>query len=521
MKTLPLVLALLSAGLLPASAAFAAPPAPAGQAARAHPAQDPFAPVYIVSSRKTYENIRTLVRNPAARRDGLGNELVVSETRAHMLDAVSGVIHQRELRCGGYFAFATRAEADRFIANDRSAFAVRALAISYTIDNGATVNPWLPQAGESGIYDTINTLSAYKNRYYASSYGKSAAEWIKSRWDTLAAGRSDVTTELFTACSNCSIQPSVILTIQGNELPDEVVVLGAHLDSINQSSGSNPEMVAPGADDDASGVATLTETLRIALASGWKPQRTVKFMAYTGEEVGLRGSNAIAQQFKASGVNVVGALQLDMTEYQVGAPEDMQLVTDYSNASLKLFFNRLFDAYLAPMGLRRGTITCGYGCSDHASWTSAGYPAAMMFEAGDMSGANTPAFRGYNPNIHTTGDTLSFLGDAAAHSVKFVQFALAFAGEVGKTSATTPANAPPVADFRVRVVRRVAGFGDRSSDSDGTIVAHAWNFGDGTSSTMTSPTHAYAAAGTYDVTLTVTDDEGATASKTQAVTIVR
>src|SRR6476469_5507984 len=111
MKTLPLVLALLSAGLLPAPAAFAAPPAPTGQAARAHPAQDPFAPVYIVSSRKTYENIRTLVRNPASRRDGLGNELVVSETRAHMLDAVSGVIHQRELRCGGYFAFATRAEA--------------------------------------------------------------------------------------------------------------------------------------------------------------------------------------------------------------------------------------------------------------------------------------------------------------------------------------------------------------------------------------------------------------------------
>ena len=69
-------------------------------------------------------------------------------------------------------------------------------------------------------------------------------------------------------------------------------------------------MVAPGSDD-ATGVATLTETLRIALASGWKPKRTVKFMAYAAEEVGLRGSNAIAQQFKANGVNVVGVLQLD------------------------------------------------------------------------------------------------------------------------------------------------------------------------------------------------------------------
>ena len=520
MKALPVVLALLSAAFVPTHAVFAANAAAQSQRP-AHATEDPFAPVYIVTSRKTFENVRALVRDPASRRDSLGNELVVSETKAHMLDAVSGVIHQRELRCGGYFAFPSRQAADAFIANDRSALAARSLAISYTIDNAATVDPWLPQAGESGIYDTINTLQSYKNRYYASSYGKSAAEWIKSRWESLAAGRSDVTTELFTGCTNCSTQPSVILTIQGNELANEVVVLGAHLDSINDSGGGNPEMVAPGADDDASGVATLTEALRIALASGWKPQRTVKFMGYAAEEVGLYGSEAIAQQFKANGVNVVGALQLDMTEDQVGAPEDMQLVTDYSNASLKQFFNSLFDAYLAPMGLRRGTITCGYGCSDHASWTSAGYPAAMMFEAGDNSGANTPAFRGYNPKIHTTGDTLTFLGESAEHSVKFAQFALAFAGEVGKTSSTGPTNAPPVANFRSRTVRRIAAFTDRSSDSDGSIVSRSWNFGDGKGSTMTSPTHAYSAAGTYNVTLTVTDDDGATASKTSAVTIVR
>jgi leucyl aminopeptidase len=348
MKSLPVVLALLSAGLLPAPAAFAAP----AHAAVAHPVQDAMAPVFIVTSRKTFDTIHALVRNPASRRDSLGNELVVSEAKTHMLDAVSEAIHRREKRCGGFFAFATRAEADRFIADDRSALAARSLAVSYTIDNAATVDPWLPQASEAGIHDTIDTLQSYRNRYYASSYGKAAAEWIRDRWESLAAGRGDVTTELFTGCTNCSTQPSVILTIRGNELPDEVVVLGAHLDSINGSAGGNPEQVAPGADDDASGIATLTETLRIALASGWKPQRTVKFMAYAAEEAGLRGSNAIARQFKADGVNVVGALQLDMTEYKAGTPEDMQLITDYSNAGLQRFFISLFDAYLAPMRLR-------------------------------------------------------------------------------------------------------------------------------------------------------------------------
>ena len=71
-------------------------------------------------------------------------------------------------------------------------------------------------------------------------------------------------------------------------------------------------MNAPGADDDGSGIATLTEILRIAMANGWKPKRTIKFMGYAAEEVGLRGSAAIAADFKAQGVNVVGVMQFDM-----------------------------------------------------------------------------------------------------------------------------------------------------------------------------------------------------------------
>src|SRR3546814_4077168 len=146
------------------------------------------------------------------------------------------------------------------------------------VDNRSTVDYWLPQVRESRIRDTIAHLSSYQNRYYASPAGKASAEWIRDSWAALAAGRSDVTTELFTACATCSTQPSVVLTIEGTTLREEVVVLGAHLDSINAYGGGSPGQAAPGADDDASGIAVLTETLRIALASGWRPQRTVKFM---------------------------------------------------------------------------------------------------------------------------------------------------------------------------------------------------------------------------------------------------
>lgn len=387
---------------------------------------DPFAPVYIVTSRKTYDGIRSFARNATTRRDSTGAVLVVSEIKAHQLGEISGYIHEREMRCGGYFAFKSREQADGFITSDRAAAAMQAsLAANYSIDNSATVDPWLLQVSESNIYNTINHLSGYQNRYFASSTGRSSAEWIRTTWQGLAAGRSDVTSELFTACGNCSSQPSVILTIQGAELPDEIVVLGGHLDSINGSGGGSTLQRAPGADDDASGIATLTEVIRISMATGWRPKRTVKFMGYAAEEVGLRGSRAIAEAFRAGNANVVGALQLDMTNYKSGPVEDMQLVTDYSNADTQAFLVALFDRYLAPSGLTRGTHTCGYACSDHASWTSAGYPSAMMFEAGDVGG--------YFPYIHTTGDTLANMGESAQHSVKFAQLALAFLGEMGKT----------------------------------------------------------------------------------------
>ncbi|MBK8122036.1 MAG: pre-peptidase C-terminal domain-containing protein [Dokdonella sp.] len=80
-------------------------------------------------------------------------------------------------------------------------------------------------------------------------------------------------------------------------------------------------------------------------------------------------------------------------------------------------------------------------------------------------------------------------------------------------------NVAPNADFSSTSSGLTANFTDTSTDSDGSIVSRAWNFGDGSTSTATNPSHAYASAGTYNVSLTVTDDDGATDSVTKAVTV--
>ncbi|GAA0711510.1 PKD domain-containing protein [Dokdonella soli] len=78
----------------------------------------------------------------------------------------------------------------------------------------------------------------------------------------------------------------------------------------------------------------------------------------------------------------------------------------------------------------------------------------------------------------------------------------------------------PTANFSFTTSGLTATFTDSSTDSGGTISSHAWTFGDGGTSTATSPSHTYAAAGTYSVTETVKDSvSGATNAKTQSVTV--
>ncbi len=76
-------------------------------------------------------------------------------------------------------------------------------------------------------------------------------------------------------------------------------------------------------------------------------------------------------------------------------------------------------------------------------------------------------------------------------------------------------NAIPKADFTTESDKLESRFVDLSSDSDGTVVAWEWDFGDSSTSTEQNPTHAYGAFGVYDVTLTVTDDRGVRGSVTK------
>jgi leucyl aminopeptidase len=332
------------------------------------------------------------------------------------LASLSEAVHKELKRCGGYMFHASEAEGKRALSTPAPLATALLSRPSYVIDNQAVVPGVLSQMQASNITTTINDLSSFVNRYYKTTGGSDASNWLKTKWAGMATGRSDISVAQVTHSGYN--QKSVILTINGTDNASEVLVVGGHLDSINASNTSETGR-APGADDDASGIASMTEALRAIIASGYKPRRTIKFMGYAAEEVGLRGSAAIAQDFKARNVNVVGSMQLDMTNYK-GSPADIWIYTDYTDSLQNDFLAKLVTAYMP--GVTVGYSKCGYACSDHASWYNQGYPASFPFETLDGDD---------NPYIHTANDTYANSGNQAAHALKFARLAAAYLIELG------------------------------------------------------------------------------------------
>jgi microbial collagenase len=110
-------------------------------------------------------------------------------------------------------------------------------------------------------------------------------------------------------------------------------------------------------------------------------------------------------------------------------------------------------------------------------------------------------------------------GLGTRYDAEFRTFLTCVANPGGSGCGGGGGNVPPVANFSFVANGLSVNFSDGSSDSDGSIAARSWNFGDGSSSTATNPAKTYAAAGSYNVVLTVTDNAGATHSVTRSVTV--
>ncbi len=175
--------------------------------------------------------------------------------------------------------------------------------------------------------------------------------------------RARVDTRYFTADTNGY---NVIAEIPGTDpaLKDEVVLLGAHLDSWHSATGAT---------DNADASATVIEAMRILQAVGARPRRTIRMALWGGEEEGLLGSRAYAERHYAGAANAGAREKLSV--YLNSDPGSGPIFGWYmeENSGAK----SIFDAWLEPLkelGARRN-VMAKIGNTDHLSFTALGLPA--------------------------------------------------------------------------------------------------------------------------------------------------
>jgi hypothetical protein len=174
---------------------------------------------------------------------------------------------------------------------------------------------------------------------------------------------------------------NVIGTKTGTSLPNEIVLITAHLDDM-PSAG-----LAPGADDNASGSAAVLMAAEIM--SRHLFQRTIRFVLFTGEEQGLLGSNVYAGSAYGAGDSIVAVLNLDMVAWNtINSSPVAQLhtrTTGYPSgyAADKAIADTFIDvvsAYGLSSSISPVIRADGISASDHYNFWNRGYPGILAIE---------------------------------------------------------------------------------------------------------------------------------------------
>ncbi len=251
----------------------------------------------------------------------------------------------------------------------------------------------------------------------------SAAVYIKNEFDKIP-GLTSVEFDTFyipSANPPLNLKPmvNVVATLEGTANPETYFVIGAHLDCSASRMGQSiwnsqwSTITAPGADDNATGIAAILEIARILAdpVNNFDHAVTLKFIAFGAEESGPaysgshHGSRHYAKYAKENNHNVLGMVSIDMIGYNPSF-DYQSIVSNNASVSFAEQFinaNNIFsiDLILEGPPFPYGTY------SDHDTFWDEGYQAVLFIENGPPWNSNQ--FYNANPFYHTSTDTYETL----------------------------------------------------------------------------------------------------------------
>ncbi|HGJ66569.1 TPA: M20/M25/M40 family metallo-hydrolase [bacterium] len=198
---------------------------------------------------------------------------------------------------------------------------------------------------------------------------------------------------------------NVIATLPGKGADShKVFIISSHYDSI-ASKSTNWQlnwktMPAPGADDNATATAAVLESARIL--SQYDFNSTIKFVAFSGEELGLHGSKHYASMLFNNNEEIAGVLNLDMIGYDPDIP-DIDVITNLGSEWLAEAMISIQKKYNLGSLILKKIVNPDMVYSDHAPFWWNGYSAILSI---DNSNFDSPEF---NPFMHSEKDTIETL----------------------------------------------------------------------------------------------------------------
>lgn len=257
------------------------------------------------------------------------------------------------------------------------------------------IQPVVDRVDAARWFAALSQLADWDRSSYGTTELDAARDWIGQQFQTLGLTVSTPSFSMPGSGGGSITRHNVIGTWSGTRYPDEWIVVGAHYDSRNSSGSSISN--TPGAEDNASGCAGVIEMARALLP--FRPQRSILFMCYAGEEQGLYGSTRHVQALQGSGdlTKIRSVLIMDM----IGYSADSQLDALYESYSTYLPYMNRFGAAAAAYvpGLNITISTNPFG-SDHMPYLQANKETVLAIES-DWA---------IYPHYHRSTDTPSNMG---------------------------------------------------------------------------------------------------------------
>jgi len=201
-------------------------------------------------------------------------------------------------------------------------------------------------------------------RYYNTAGNDVVANYLAAK---LAGYGYTVELDAFTASGH--LCHNVVATLPGTVLLDEIVVVGGHFDSTSEEAGTN----APGAEDNASGTSLVMEVARVS--AGLQFERTVQFVLFDAEEIGLRGSQHFVDEAVAEGRDIVAAITADMVAYY----DDNYGVIIEGQTQWEWLMTAMADNVIALTDIAYNKTYYSWG-SDHVPFQQAGIAAFLAID---------------------------------------------------------------------------------------------------------------------------------------------